>query len=267
MTLTRALSDKLRADEEVHEQSGYWYPSQLGKCYRQAVLEHGGVAKEELDARTLRVFWMGNRIHDALQTLYRTTLDVVGVEVPFRDERLKVSGRLDMLIRGTSGYEAIEFKSVNSNKFKYGNLPERAHVLQVGCYLRWPVFCPLPHSTKDQLEMDYGCDFCGKSPNEAGGLGQLPSRGRLIYWSKDDALMEEFVINRTPKIDQSIESEFTHLEELYQAYKATGALPDALPDTDWRTRYCGYTGKGQCCADRAPIEKPPLLGGSDSPSK
>ena len=255
------MAKSLRDAQEHREPSGYWHPTQIGKCKRQAILEHAGIVKNELDDRSLRVFWMGNRIHEALQNLYIATLDIVATESSFRNEEFKVSGRGDMTARDEGGLVAVEFKSVNSNKFKYGNLPETAHVLQLACSLKWPSACPA------EVE-DHGsdtapqCHLC-----LATGLLPLPYVGRLVYWSKDDALMEEFVVRLTPEIDQRIEKEFTDLENLYKAYETDGSLPPALDAADWRIRYCGYSGTGQCCGDSASVDQPPLLGSDDSPSE
>lgn len=213
-----------------------------------------GVAPIPHDDRTLRLFWLGNQIHSALQTTF--PFEVIGHEVPVKNEEYMVSGRIDTLARVEDVVEVVEFKSVNSKKFNYG-LPDEHHVMQLGTYLMFPSIqmentkanyeaCPADshgHNTRDGIN----CEACGIALGQPYEL--LPDRGRLVYWSKDDAKMEEFVIKLTPTLEKNIKAEYTRLEALYQDFLKTKALPPAIDD--WRVRYCNYAGTGQCCGDKA----------------
>lgn len=226
-----ALSEHLRRLEAAnqHENKGYWYPSQIGQCDRKNILQHIGAEAIPYDDRTLRLFWLGNQIHKALQETF--PFEVVGHELGFKDETLKVSGRLDTLARVDGVLEAVEFKSVNSKKFNY-RLPDEKNELQLHCYLSFPLT-----SIGDQQLIE----------------PMYPQRGRLVYWSKDDAEVREFIIEPDIGKEQEVRAEFERMEAIYQRYLTTGELPPEIPEGDWRRNYCNYKGTGRCCADKAPV--------------
>lgn len=248
MTYAAALAVKLKENQEAdkkeraeREDAGkYWYPSQLGACDRRNVLQHAGVEAIPFEDRTLRLFWLGNQIHEALQASF--PFKVVGHELKFRNEEYKVSGRLDTLAEVEGILESVEYKSVHDKKFAYGGLPEQSHVFQVGCSLIWPASLP------------------------DGTLLPLPERGRIVYWSKNDARIEEYIVDASEELSAAVKAEFVRLESLYQRYVADGTLPDALPlaqkkvrgktveVVDWRVNYCNYKGTGNCCGDKGEID-------------
>ena len=254
MSFARALSERLRylEDNDHHENKGYWYPSQLGFCDRSSVLEHSDVPGNPKDDRSLRVLWLGEKIHDAIKSVH--PFEVVGHEVRVRDETYKVSGKMDTLSRLPDGtLEVQEYKSINSRSFTYNDLPRPSHVRQVGVYLLFPPSCP---KTKPEL---LPCDKCGLSGEH--GKMESPSRGRLIYISKDDLRIDEFIIRMDDELAKDIKDELLRLEAAYQEYVKSGTLPAPL-DYEvkrvkgkeskvkaWQTRYCSYKGTGMCCGD------------------
>jgi len=236
MSYAKALSDYLRTQEELNkrEASGYWNPSQLGFCDRRNILRHDGLPENELDDRTLRLFWLGSAIHESLQRTF--PFEVVGHEVKVKDEEYRLSGRVDTYARVDGVLEVVEFKSIASKKFAYKSLPDENHILQIGCYLTFP------------------------------GEGDIvPQRGRLVYWSKDDARIEEYLVQPTDELKAKVKTELARLEGLFQEYKSTGKLPEAT-EVAWQPRYCGYAGTGKCCGDKAPDRKPVRVG-TDNPSE
>ena len=232
LTFSEALAQVLREDEASEKERRKdkplaWYPSQLGSCVRRTVLEHSGVEGLPYDDRTLRLFWLGSAIHEALQGKF--PFEVIGHEVEINATDPAVRGRIDTVARIGPYTEAVEFKSVNSKKFGYP-LPDPTHLLQIGCYLIFPAFA----SDGQRIKID---------------------RARLVYWSKDDARIEEYIVERTPELEQRVREHILQLEESYQRYGLSGELPQALPRSDWRTRYCKYLGTGKCCGDKV-IENP-----------
>lgn len=268
MSFAIALSEKLRSIENarslVEHDPGYWWPSQIGFCDRSAVLQHAGVEAMPMDSLSLRRFYLGEAIHTALQKA--NPYAVVGHELRVRNEEYKVSGRLDSLSYAEDNIlEVQEYKSINSRAFSYQDLPKEAHVDQLSVYLMWPATCPAKWHNKEEqgtlLEMDLGCELCSGSAHEPAGKLPLPKRGRLIYISKDDLRVEEFLVTLTKEREDRVKSKFLHLEELYQQYLKDGTLPPPLPlvektvkgttklEMAWQTRYCSYAGTGRCCAD------------------
>lgn len=193
-----------------------WYPSAIGGCKRKSVLRRAGVAGTPFDIRTLRKFWMGDQVHAALQGAVEAELALQGNNVRFLGHELRVrydgefpvSGRLDTLVENGGRIEAWEYKSVASGAFSYGDFPKPDHVFQLGFYMTFP---------------------CEWTDGHGQVQGILPDRGRLIYWSKDDALMDEYIITATPELREGVRETFRELERLYQEYVKDGTLPDVLP--------------------------------------
>ena len=250
-----AVRNQLESNRERDNRRGpqpAWYPSTVGYgCDRKAVLNRAGVEENPLEDITLRKFWMGSAVHEALQALVEEALKseeglkFLGNELQVRDDKFKIAGRVDTLVEIDNVLEVWEYKSISSQAFKYG-LPREDHIMQVGFYLTFPA---TPKSNGDNPVLF-------KYP--------LPARARLIYWSKDDARIQEYVI--TPeytfsdgvRIQDKVTETITRLEAAYRKYMVTGTLPEPLPlmtvengktKEDWRVKYCGYRGTGKCCAD------------------
>lgn len=236
MSFAAALSQRLREieDKEEYHEPGWWYPSQLSFCDRSAILAHAGLEQAPKDDRTLRVFWMGNIIHKAMQDL--NPFKVIGHELRVRDPQYKVSGRLDTLsVAPDDAVEVQEYKSISSRAFSFGDLPKDDHVLQLAVYLTFP----------------------------AEGQEKRPDRGRLVYVSKDDLLIKEYLVTLTPEREQQVKERLLQLEAKYQIFLEKGYLPPPLSQQEkvvkgkttlvdpWQTRYCGYRGTGKCCGDNS----------------
>lgn len=266
-----------------------WYPSTISQgCARKAILNRAGVEGNPLDAVTLRKFWMGEAIHSSFQSFIESSfsdeygVEVVGNEVEVRDEEFGVAGRIDTLAKVEDGLEVWEYKSAASRSFSYGDFPRDDHILQVGIYLTFRATCQgTTHGVSQGTLMDEArsvdpecrCDGSGKLP--------LPKRARIIYFSKDDARLLEYVVEPTNELTARVKSTLASLNEAYEQYKADGTLPEPLPlvikkgrkpsmaavaraiasggelpeqeadslEEDWRVRYCEYRGTGRCCGD------------------
>lgn len=255
--LKEALANRRLKDRRTGEQPA-WYPSTISLgCDRKAVLNRAGVEGNPFDATTLRKFWMGEAIHSAFQGFIEENFEqegviVLGNEVEVRDNEFNVAGRIDTLVQVEDGIEVWEFKSAASRSFSYGDFPREDHVLQVGVYLTFPATCP---ACKERPQL-LPCNLCGGS-----GKLPLPVRARLIYFSKDDARIQEYVVVQTPELTAKVKGTLARLEQAYEQYKADGTLPAPLPmvekerkgviniEEDWRVRYCEYRGTGRCCGD------------------
>lgn len=266
MLIQEILAKKLReandAEKAAHTPSGYWNPSELGFCDRSSVLKHAGVEPNPFDDASLRNFWLGNLIHGSVQGQINSDsssgIVLIGHELPYRDESLRVSGRLDTYLVNDGVRESVEFKSAAVTKFQYGELPEPRNIFQVACSLKFRAKCP---DDKGDLPIQgewlpLHCNPCGGTIPGPHNLLPLPERGRLVYISKNDGKIEEFIITLTDRLSSQVEEEFLRLERLYQRYLADKMLPEPLPlvtkkgktAPDWRTRYCNFAGKG-CCGD------------------
>lgn len=260
MSFEKALAERLRYLEEndTHVNEGYWYPSQMFFCDRSAVLQHAGVKENPKDDMSLRRLWLGNKIHEAIQEIH--PFKVIGHEVRVRNDEVMVSGKMDTLSITDDGIlEVQEYKSINSRSFSYQDLPKQEHVLQVGIYLLFGSECP----DADKLFLTE-CPTCKSTKSH---IRMMPTQGRLIYISKDDLRISEFIITMTAAMETAIRSKLADLESAYQKYLAIKELPDKLPlqkkkirgkevtQKAWQTRYCGFRGTGQCCGDNSIAEE------------
>lgn len=254
MSITAEINRIARQrDGGPHVPSLAWYPSQLGGCERKAVLSHAQVPSNPLSDETARNFWLGNVVHEAVQSglgniFYRHELPLKGVITGYYNNQLieaTLSGRIDTYRFFPP--EIVEFKTVRSKAFNY-QLPQDAHVVQMNCYLAYP-----PEGVP------------------------APDRGRLIYISKDGDNLGEYIIEKTQEIVDLVNAKVLRLEWLYRRYVETGGeLPPPLPKVplriggknvyykksgkwgkagqikltdDHRVLYCDYRGTGMCCGD------------------
>ncbi len=273
MSLSEIIN-KVAADarEKREGPREFWYPSDVGFCDRKSVLRHAGVESQPATPETLRKFWMGDRIHDALKYAVEVGLPgAVWHEVPVRNEEFHVSGKIDTLHHlGLDDYEIFEYKSINSRAFEH-RLPIPQHILQVSTYLTFPPSCP------EHLG-EHFCVLCGGKDV----LPKPPIRARLIYWSKDDARIEEFVVTTDVVLSEGVKNVFKRLQEQYEEYKQSGKLPPALAKVPVKDRhgkivryarsgkwgkvgnpklmepfqvlYCDYRGTGLCCGDKNAVQ-------------
>lgn len=250
----------IRQNQKPNIPSNYWYPSLLGFCDRRAVLRRAGVQSTPPEDRLLRLFWLGNAIHLSLQETVSKdeSVKILGHELSYRDEEYKISGRLDTLALVDGIIEAVEWKSIRSDAFWKKSLPYSHHVLQVSPSLVFPVTCPI---CLDKLV----CELC------EGSKKILPQRARIVYWSKDDAEIKEFVITPTDSSAAEIKQLLRNLEKAYLEYVASATLPpplqmvqvgvykkkgkwgkkgDPIMKPNPLIKYCEYKGTGLCCGDK-----------------
>jgi PD-(D/E)XK nuclease superfamily protein len=232
--ITQRIAQK-RAERQ-HERTS-WYPSDVGLCDRKSVLARAGVAANAFSPDTLRTFWLGETVHQGIQSL----LDgpdfwhEVGVKAVYENGS-EIHGKIDTIRYIDNDYEVVEYKTQRDNAFKY-KLPKDNHVLQVACYLALPIV-----------------DERFPSPPRL-------ARGTLVYIGKESGRTEEYVVENTKELRDKVYAIFDNLEAHYQKYLRDGSLPPALPkqwttyngkkklDEPFAVRYCDYRGTGKCCGD------------------
>lgn len=287
MSLADHLNAIARDGRTPNEERENWYPSDIGNCDRKTVLHHAGIPYD-LSDETVRVFWLGDVIHEAVQRgMSRRFPGDIWHEVEVRDATYRFSGRIDSLHRFSvvlpgDGLEVFEYKSIKTLAFAH-ELPKKDNVLQSRSYLIWPPTCPaccrahdhtepFPHSDKHCDPA--GCDICGFT-----GKLRVPTQTRLFYISKDGhERPAEFVISADSVESEKIKAMLLDLEAAFQRYLSTGELPPPLPQVpskikgvaqtyvktgpwgkagdpklvdDWHLNYCDYRGTGLCCAEGA----------------
>lgn len=197
-----------------HLQPQAWRASSIGYCQARQFLERSGVPHpRDLDAKTLRVFALGDAVHYWVKNLYRRAGILIQEEVAFFDEDWGVSGHMDLLVGGpvqgltseeTEGrserwveflgnlrgeveqkwgkdvpVSALELKSAGTYAMQqaFKNGPQPAHMRQIATYYllaqRNPDQLPVPFDDVSSWEVV----MIGK---EKLGMLQFPLEGKHI---------------------------------------------------------------------------------------
>jgi len=160
LSLQKVINDELLSEQESRKgrkRSGKWSPSSLGGCYRKQYWNRLDEPKTNLpDARTLRVFKVGNFFHEFIQDLIVKQFPEAKIEQKVESD--DVLGFADIVLEN----EVIDVKSMHSYGFKY--LDENGydiekeksdHVFQVMTYalLLNKEFVRMVYVSKDDLRI------------------------------------------------------------------------------------------------------------------
>ena len=201
--------------KEEREPDGFYHPSSLTGCDRQAVYERTATVKTDAtDVRNIRIMARGTEMHELVQGIL--TLEVPGflpeVAVEWDD---RVVGTCDGLLPvgydgdGEAIYALMEFKSISPQAKRYkSGLPKPEHVMQARIYYA-------------ALEsMGYKLD------------------GIIIaYLDRDDWSVSEYEVWEWSEED--VEDFLAHLDDL-DAHVEDGTLPERKPEGYWLCRYCPF---------------------------
>ena len=199
-SIEKLIDEAVSGERKDYEQKS-WHASSLGSCLTATYLVRKGLAEKSFDERTLRVFQAGRMFEDWLVNLIAKTDEKFQTQVRCEWPEQGLTGYADLTINGL----VYEIKSKHSKAFWYmdkENKPNRHHEYQLWCYLK-----------------------C---------LGK--ETGRLVYISKDDMAIKEFVVRLD---DKELEGEvLNELKILNEAWKK-GLPPKPVEDKkDWRYKYC-----------------------------
>jgi hypothetical protein len=207
--------DKFLLEEETKKQdrirSGKWSPSSFGKCYRAQYWNRLNEPKTNpLEAQTLRVFRIGNLIHQFFQDILRKEY-LCEVKVETND----VLGFADMV----NIDEVIDIKSVRSFQFKLMKgkkdkqydfaVEKKDNILQVTYY----------------------------------GKELMRKKGRLIFVDKDSLDVIEYEFNITD-FEKELQNELDILSEYWNKKELPPARPRCYNGKE--CSYCGYSILEEC---------------------
>jgi hypothetical protein len=164
-----------------------WHPSELsrGYCPRNLVLVKLGLLRVKVrnDARMQRIFDNGHYFHYRIQKYVREMglplrheklgdpeLDYVCEEVKLRNERVDMRGRADNILAIGPHLYVTDYKSANKHMFDALFKPMESNVKQAWLYLGM---------LTDMLPAD---------------LQTYGLRGLIVYESKNDQALKEFVV-------------------------------------------------------------------------
>jgi len=138
--LDGVLAKRRDADDWEGRGDGGWRASSLGACPRQQVLARIGVPTGKVfDARTLRIFALGDLLHDWVFDALEEAGWLVAREVRLSDPAREVVGHADGIIMDPAEQTqtvGVEVKTANSTTMRsvVEHGPKVEHCIQVGAY-------------------------------------------------------------------------------------------------------------------------------------
>jgi hypothetical protein len=204
---------------EPREPDNFWHPSSISTCLRQALYAFRGIpVSDPTPPRNKRVLRVGHLLHEFVQAAIAAdpTVATFYAEVKITSDTLVVTGSTDGLLEYDDGtWELLEFKSISSRGFDYGDLPKADHVRQIVPYMK-----VLREEGGKAIDRGY-------APVTIPPLGDKLHQARIIYVSKDDLRIGEHIVFYTPGKDAELMERLTELTQ----HQAAGTLPERLPDT------------------------------------
>jgi hypothetical protein len=196
---------------DPHPPDGFFHPSAMSGCARNAVYS---LATEETDPsneRSLRIMGRGTEMHEEIQELTSRRAAEEGIayftEVKFK--KMGVKGSADALLGVDGGLLQLqEYKSINPNGYRYLKEAKPEHVQQARIY-HWAL--------RDEH--------------------QLTDDIRFVYFDRDSWTVREFV---EPAWNEFERHEFELDLVVLQNHAEEGTLPERMPASYWLCRYCNY---------------------------
>ncbi len=211
--------------QEVEERPNPIRLSNSGKCPRQmAYLKHVPEEAEELDARALNVFLLGDLIHDMERSLISVVTPLTDVEAEawfdLGEGYPKVRGRMDGKVQLKKGAAILDIKSTATRGFTemVKNGPRFDHLCQLNAYL------------------------------DAEGL----EHGILWVYNKDTSHRHAFEVERDPEIVEGVRARFRSVidsaglddlpERMYEPMPEMRKMkPTGREYLPWQCTYCPFT--------------------------
>ena len=249
-----ALVDEyIESVNEEREPDGMYHPSQMFGCLRQATYAVRGIEPTNPpDAISKRRFYIGHRLHEAVQRSLESALSLIRVYPEFEINVIEhnITGHGDALVQDSDGnWWVIEVKSIKKWGMKMG-LPKPDHVKQAKVYA-WAV-------------RNYGA----LSRDPFGDAVTIPALGDklkgviIVYVEKEELIMEQHELEWDDSWGSDIISQVAHLD-VYR--NDPDALPPRLPrdakgKKNWMCNYCPFKDK---CWKEDPVEIAPTMDGME----
>jgi len=209
--------EKAAAPRRARRKKRGWFSiSNAGYCGRATILNRLNAKEDEHDAKTMRKFWIGDLIHNAIRAVVEKSGRLIAAEQfvssGFGDNPDDVVGAFDFILKSKDGTKNIlyELKSKNTGAF-------------------WTMILKTKQASKHNIYQ--AITYWEK--NKKYRVDEL----RLVYFSKDDAAMKSYRIEVTDELRKEVTDWW---EDLRQQYK-NKHLPDPfLPDTVEYKGWCKY---------------------------
>jgi len=217
------IIDNALADREPKEIKS-WHASKLGYCLSGVYFERIGIQPLTLpDARLKRVFQCGNLFEKyVMEEMAKVETVEVEEQVRVESDELNVTGYIDCVIKFADGEMPVEFKSQNSRAFWYMVGDPKKGRAGEGAY---------PHHKMQLLMYMYINGY---------------KVGKLVYISKDDLCIQEYVIDIN---DPLLQTALENVTKLNEALK-TGVPPEPADEKTFQAKYCNWH---DYCTGRLPL--------------
>jgi hypothetical protein len=223
------VDDYIESVTDERLPDGMYHPSSMWGCDRKTIYEIRGTIPTNLpDAKAKRRFYIGHRLHEAVQRTLESHPDVEEFypegEILFR--KYNTIGHFDGLVKYMGEWWLLEVKSIKRWAAKRG-LPKTDHVKQAITYW-WCI-------ENDGWENADGVRF---PPQKLAGI-------IMLYVEKEDLDIWQFDLTPEPEWSTMVPEKIASLD-LYR--EDTDSLPPRLPrdskgKKNWLCGYCPFADK------------------------
>lgn len=201
--MLKDLIDQFFLDRERDKEQQHFYITDAGKCERAIFFKFKNVPREKMTAEVLRMLDHGDYVQmHILNSLFSLGI-VRASEIKIPPQEI-ISGRADAIVTINNELYVVDFKSMNSYKFKTLEAPPEDNVNQIQLYLHY---------------------------------FRIP-KGILLYVDKNTLALKEFLVNYNSGLAQSLVSSLEGLKEKID----NNVVPAQLLDypQNMQCKYCAF---------------------------
>ncbi len=201
--MLKELINQFYLDKQKDREQHHFYITDAGKCGRAIFFKFKNVPREKMSADVLRMLDHGDYVQmHILNSLFSLGL-VRASEIKIPPQEI-ISGRADAIITLDNELYVVDFKSMNSMRFRKLETPPEENVNQIQLYLHY---------------------------------FQIP-KGILLYVDKDRLELKDFLVEYDPKRTKKL---LKDLEEVKMKIDKN-IIPERLSDypKNFQCRYCQF---------------------------
>lgn len=201
--MLKDLIDQFFLDKERDKEQRHFYITDAGKCERAIFFKFKNVPREKMTAEVLRMLDHGDYVQmHILNSLFSMGI-VRASEVKIPPQEI-ISGRADAIVTINNELYVVDFKSMNSYKFRTLEFPPEENVNQIQLYLHY-----------------FGIQ-----------------KGILLYVDKNTLALKEFVVNYNPSLSKALMSSLESLKDKID----NNIIPAQLLDYpgNMQCKYCAF---------------------------
>lgn len=233
ISVSAALDDYIESVTDERPPDGKYHPSSMFLCARQTMYHVRGVEPTNpVDSVSKRRFYIGHRLHEAVQRAMETATGVAEFYPEFKvySEELNIAGSGDGLVIFDDGTAVVlEIKSTKRYVVRMG-LPKEEHKKQVKVYAHH-----VRHTGVTAIN-EYGDEV------EIPPLGDRLLGVLIVYLEKEELQIWEYFLPYEAQWDEDLRERIYELD----AWRADeDSLPPRLPlkadgKKQWPCNYCPF---------------------------